>query len=85
MTSKPAKGIRGTLIDLHNDGRFVLRVYGKPDAVTGRKPYTDYELRVADLPVEITSDYYKLYEPDEPGSGVPCLDYARGKSKDRRP
>lgn len=75
MLHRSALGVRGHLIDVRNDGRFVFRVYGDPDPVTGRKSITDYDLRVMDLNVEITSGYYALFDPAPGSAGKPYLDY----------
>jgi hypothetical protein len=70
MVRQSALGVRGHLIDLHNDGKFVFRVYGEPDPVTGHRSFVDHKLAVNDLHIEITSDYYSLStpEPGQPGT-----------------
>lgn len=65
------KGLRGILVDAKNDGTYVFRVFNGPD----KKTFVDYELRVDDLNIEITSDYYRLVRLE---SGVAYIDYRRG-------
>lgn len=65
MTERGSKGVRGILVDAKQNGVFVMRVFGEPDPATGRKMYVDYELRVDDLNIEITTDYYKLVQTEK--------------------
>jgi hypothetical protein len=75
MIEKPAVNVRGHLINAYNDGTFVFRVYGEYDPVTGRKTFTDYALKVDDLPIEIMSACYRLYTPAPGEPGTPYLGY----------
>jgi hypothetical protein len=75
MTAKPAKGIRGCLIANQGDQGFVFRVFGETDPATGQREFTDYELAVDDLWIEVTSDYYSLYERESGEAGKPFLTY----------
>jgi hypothetical protein len=77
MTAKPAKGIRGCLIANQDDEGFVFRVFGETDPATGQREFTDYELAVDDLWIEITSEYYYLYERESGEAGNPFLVYRR--------
>jgi hypothetical protein len=54
MRNRPAKGIRGCLIANQDDPGFVFRVFGETDPATGQREFTDYELAVDDLWIEIT-------------------------------
>jgi hypothetical protein len=75
MTAKFAKYVRGCLIATHDGRGFVFRVYGQPDPDTGRREFTDYELAVDDLWIEITSGYYCLVEPVPGEEGKPHVAY----------
>jgi hypothetical protein len=75
MIRQSALGVRGHLIDLHNDGKFVFRVYGEPDPVSGHRSFVDYKLAVHDLHIEITSDYYSLYTPEPGKTGTAQVNY----------
>ena len=57
MTSKPAKGLRGHIIDSF-DGTYYFRVYDKDHN------FVDYDLRHVDLIVTIEDDDAFLYEDD---------------------
>jgi hypothetical protein len=53
-----------------------FRVYGEPDAETGRPTFRDYRIAVADLEVTIASNYDSLI--DDEATGEPDrLDYTR--------
>ena len=58
MTSKPAKGLRGHIIDSF-DGTYYFRVYDKDHN------FTDYDLRHCDLTVIIDDNDAFLYENGE--------------------
>jgi hypothetical protein len=77
MTARSAEHVRGCLVATYDDRNFVFRVYGQPDSVTGRREFTDYELAVDDLWIEITSEYYYLYEREYGEAGNPFVVYRR--------
>jgi hypothetical protein len=75
MTARPARFVRGCLIATQDDRGFVFRIYGQPDLDTGRREFTDYELAVEDLWIEITSGYYCLIDPVPSEEGKPHVAY----------
>ncbi len=77
-TEKPTTGMRGFLIYDHAAQKHVFRVYESAD----KRKFTDYELRIMDLEVEIQGNYSSFYKDDETDEAY--IDYPSrvlGKSK----
>ena len=59
MTESPAKGVKGFILYSPFSEDYFFRVYN-PD-----KSFTDYELRIEELEVEIIGDFASLFEDAE--------------------
>ena len=73
MTTKPAKGTRGCIIDSF-DGTYYFRVYDKDHS------FVDYDLRHCDLSVIIDDDDAVLYD-DEHGQRLDHAPATLGREK----
>jgi hypothetical protein len=71
---QPAKGTQGMLINLGS--KFVFRVYSPDPNDATRKTYKDFDIKVDDLALEITSDYYTLVDD---GLGKRYIRYTKSK------
>jgi len=71
MTEKPAKGVRGFLLNQGTE-RYYFRVYREDYDEYGHREFDDYQLRAEDIEVTIGSSVISLYEHE----GTKWLDWS---------